>query len=51
MRVQQRGCFTRKTYDNNLYTWCPEKSITKNNGSRGSKKQTRFCNATASSNG
>jgi len=52
MRAQKRGCFTRKTYDNYLYTWCPEKNVTKNvGGSIGNKKSQRFCNATANSNG
>ena len=51
MRAQKRGCFTRKTYDNYLYTWCPEKTVTKNIGGVGGKKFERFCNATANSNG
>jgi len=53
MREQKRGCYTKKTYDNYLYTWCPEKNVTKNTGiNRGvEKKNDRFCNATANSNG
>ena len=53
MRAQKRGCFTKKTYDNYLYTWCPDKNFTKNIGANGvsNKKSEKFCNATANSNG
>lgn len=53
MKIDRRGCYTRKTYDNYLYTWCPEKNVTKNTGSNliTNKKRQRFCNATAGSNG
>lgn len=53
MKIDRRGCYTRKTYDNYLYTWCPEKNVTKDTGvtSGTNKKKEKFCNATANSNG
>lgn len=53
MREQKRGCYTRKTYNNYLYTWCPENNVTKSTGINGriNKKRDRFCNAIAYSRG
>lgn len=47
-------CFSMKTYDNYLYTWCPDKSIIKNNNANrfvNNKKNNKVCTATPNSNG
>ena len=51
MGPEKRRCYTVKTYDNNLYTWCPDNSGNKivGNSSKGGRKT--FCNATALSQG
>ena len=45
----KRGCYTVKTYNSNLYTWCPDKTINKSIGAKNIKKS--YCTAVPYSQG
>jgi hypothetical protein len=53
MRTQKKGCYTIKTYQNKLYTWCPEKpTYNKNTGINRAKNSKKYsCTATPGSQG
>lgn len=50
LRTAKQGCYTVKSYDNNLYSWCPEEpTYNKTVNKRSGKKF--FCDAIPGSQG
>ena len=49
LKPEKRGCYTIKTYNSRLYTWCPDKTINKAVTGRVVKK--KYCTAIPYSQG
>ena len=51
MNPEKRGCYTIKTYQNYLYTWCPDNQIKKRGNPAAGGNAKKFCNAIPYSQG
>lgn len=49
IKPEKRGCYSLKTYNNYLYTWCPEAPVYSKSQNKINKKY--YCTATAGSQG